>query len=398
MSFLIQCGYGPSDKIDNAISSGLAAGAILSPRHENPDRLKNRAVALLRNYPTATIMMDPQYYVATLLNPKDGKLPDYDYYAQNSGMNRTQFTNRRIHSIVSDCLDFQANLGVDFSYHISPTVLCDDFRDYWSQIVLSMAAEAMDQKKPDTDLLISLLIGEGALRSRDAVEDFADALTQLADATGFYLVLRRDSSSLTHSPEPEILANLMYLIYILSEINQYQVWVGYSDWCGFMLEAVGARGTAGGWFQKERQFSMSAFQPSAGGRQPRPRYSSLPLFANPLLFPELENVNRAGLLGRVLSGGQFDAGLVVRGIIDVDAWSRDIEARAHWHSLSSLSRAVDGYVSIDDRLSECSRLIHSSRNLHTQLSTVVNFERPTAPDHLVDWQSAIVLFRSFTGI
>lgn len=398
MSFLIQCGYGPSDKIENAITDGVAHGAVLSPRHEAPDKLERRARSIRRDFPSATVMIDPQYYVATLLNPKDGKLPDYDYYAQNSGMNRTQFTNRRIHSIVTDCLGFQANMNVGLSYHLSPTVLCDDFRDYWSQIVLSMASESMDLQDEDTDLLVSLLIGEGAFRSRDAVEDFADALTQLTDVAGFYLVLRRDSASLRHSPEPEILANFMYLIYILSEINQYQVWIGYTDWCGFMLEAVGATGTAGGWFQKERQFSMSAFQPSNGGRQPRPRYSSIPLLANPLLFPELEDINRAGLLNRVLSGSTFDSALIARGRIDGNAWPRDVEARAHWYSLSSVRRSIAQHPATSDRLDECTRLIRASRGLHTQLATVVNFEHPTGPGHLEDWQSAIVLFRSITGV
>ncbi len=398
MSLLIQCGYGPSAKIENAISEGVAKGVILSPRHENPEKLEKRAGALLRDNPGATVMMDPQYYVATLPNPKDGKLPYYDYYARNSGMTRTQFTNRRIHSIVKDCLSFQANLEAELSYHMSPTVLCDDFRDYWSQIVLNMASEAMDLQDGETGLLVSLLIGEGAFHSRDAVEDFADALTQLTDVAGFYLVLRRDSSSLDHSPKPEILTNLMYLVYILSEINQFEVWVGYSDWCGFMLEAVGANGTAGGWFQKERQFSMSAFQPSRGGRQPRPRYSSIPLLANPLLFPELEDIIRAGLLDRVLSGSPFDAALVGRGKIDEGAWPRDVEARAHWYSLSTLSDSIGKHESIDDRLNACSRLIRVSRELHTQLSTVVNFERPTGPEHLENWQSAIVLFKSLTGL
>ena len=106
-------------------------------------------------------------------------------------------------------------------------------------------------------------------------------------------------------------ANFLYFCHVLS-LNDYKIIVGYSDWPGFMLEAVGADFTACGWYQNLRQFSMDRFQPRDGGRRPRKRYSSYKLLYSPLLSPELQDMYKVGILNQVLSGSEYDD-LIING-------------------------------------------------------------------------------------
>lgn len=397
---LAQAGYGRGNKIDTALDDNLVGGAILSPKDERRDRLEQYVTELRGNYPDASIMVDPQFYVTTVSVPRDGRLPEYEYYAHHAPLSRTQFSPKQIARYVKACLDYQDGLP-GLSYILSPSVLFDDFRDSWSQIALNMAEASIDHRDGLTDappLLVTIVTSEVALRSATGMGEFLDALSGL-NADGFYLLVNRSSPSYQAAMDTRAMENLMYFVHVLADLNEYRVIVGYSDWLGFLLHAVGAWATATGWHQSLRQFSMTRFEPAGGGRRPRKRYSSTPLLSNPLVVPELDDISRAGLLGSVLSGNGYDT-ILQRGPASGEAsWTDEIGCLAHWAAVGRAIERIEAQRRPAAKLNAAVQLIDAARILYDRLlSRGVNMEPRTGPDHLTSWRDSVLNFRHSAGV
>jgi hypothetical protein len=400
---LAQVGYGRGSKVHEGLDEGTVTGAILSPKDEGRDRLEQCVIDLRSSYSDSVVMIDPQFYVTTLNTPRDGHLPEYDYYAAHAGLGRTQFSPRQIERYVGDCLNYQHNSLDGISYLVSPNVMFDDFRDSWSQIALNMAEAAVDHRdrrlSDPVPLLVSIVTSEVALRSATGLAEFLDALSSL-EADGFYILVHRNSSTYQAAMDPNAMANLMYMAYVLARVNDYQVFVGYSDWLGMLLQAVGTTGTASGWHQSLRQFNMGRFMPAEGGGRARKRYSSAPLLSAPLLEPELEDIFRAGRINDVLTGSSHDA--ILRGgpAAGANRWTDPIACRAHWASLESILSPVST-GRIPSRLVAATQLIDQAETLYARLAArpnFVNFEAQTGPGHLAQWREAITAFRAMAGV
>lgn len=374
----------------------------MSPRDERRDRLEQTIQGWRSSHPNAKVMFDPQFYAANLNNPRDGHLSEFDYYNNNSGLGRTQFSGSRIQRYVKECLDYQhQTFGGNVAFLISPTILFDAFRDSWSQIALNMAVESaeyhssLDSPRP---LLVSLVISETAFQTMDAVEEFLDALTEI-DVRGFYIIIRRNSASVQNAMESAPFGRLLYFCHVLTAINEYDVIVGYSDMHSFLLQAAGVTHTATGWYQNLRQFSLARFQPSSGGRRPRKRYSSAPLLSCPLINPELQDIYLANLLPRVLSGSAHDGILQNGPASGEQSWSDEISCLAHWHSLNAITQRLSTLPTQPARIQESERLMRNALTLYSQLgSQNVSFEPSTGPDHIREWQDSLQEFRALAGV
>ncbi len=402
MSVLAQCGHGRGSKIERGLSDGVIHGVIMSPRDERKDRLEQAIQDWGGSHPNALVMFDPQFYAATLNNPRDGHLSEFDYYNNNSTLGRTHFSGTRIQGYVRECLDYQhQTFGNNIAYLISPTILFDAFRDSWSQIALNMAIESADYHSSLTSprpLLISLVISETAFQTMDAVEEFLDALTEI-DAQGFYIIIRRNSEFVQNAMESASFGRIMYFYHVLTTINEYNVIVGYSDWHSFLLEVAGVTHTATGWYQNLRQFSLARFRPSSGGRRPNKRYSSAPLLSYPLVNPELQDIHLANLLHLVLSGSNYDAILQNGPAAGESNWTDEISCLAHWYSLNDLSRRISAHHVQSVKIQEAEQLMQNALTLYAQLeSQNVSFDPTTGPDHIREWQDSLQEFRALAGL
>lgn len=402
MSLLAQSGYGRGGKIEQGLAVGMIKGFIMSPRDERRDRLEQAIAQWGQDHADAVVLFDPQFYAATLNAPRDGHLSEYDYYNNNNGLGRTHFSGTRIRRYVKECLDYQHDtFDGNISYLISPSILFDGFRDYWSQVALNMAVESAEYLASLTGpepLLISIVVSETAFQSIDAMEEFLDAITEL-DVEGFYIIVRRSANSLQNAMEAASFGRLMYFSYVLADINKYTVIVGYSDWHSFLLETVGVMHTACGWYQNLCQFSLARFQPAMGGRRPRKRYSSIPLLTSPLINPELQDIYLAGLLPSVLSGSQYDSILANGPTAAEPNWSDESACLSHWFSLDSLSQRISAHTNMRARIQEADQIMRSARTLYSQFeSQGVSFEPSTGPGHIVEWQNAVQEFRGIARI
>jgi len=401
MPLLAQCGYGRSDKIEQGLAAESISGVILSPRDEGRARLESFHADLRRAVPTATVLFDPQFYAATLSNARDGNLPEYPYYTNNSGLSRNQFRPRQIQDYVRACLDYQVQSLPGLTYLVSPSVSFDDFRDSWSQIALSMAEASIDywpELNTETPLLITIVLSESSLRDPTRMNEFLDTLSAL-EVSGFYLLIQRNSTTLAPAMDVGSMSNLLYFVYILATLNDYHVVMGYSDWMGFLFQAVGAAMSASGWHNSLKQFTLSRFLPQTGGRRPRKRYSSLRLLSCPLVVPELEDVYRARLLPSVLTGGTYDYILQDGPGRGESAWTDAISCLAHWESLSRLYAAVEAPPTVPARLVAATNLIRSAEAAYTRLNVAgIYFEPSTGPEQLSLWLDSIAAFRQEASI
>lgn len=402
MSVLAQSGFGRGDKIEQGLAAGIIDGVIMSPCDETKDRLENGIRQLRREFPDAQILFDPQFYLATLSAPRDKHLGEYDYYANNSGLGRTQFSPSLIRRYTQNCINYQYNeMGDELSYLLSPTILFDGFSDYWSQVAINMAVESVDHYATldsPPPLLISLVISETALQSLVALEEYLDALTEL-DVEGFYIIIRRNANFLTNAMDPHCFGQFLYMCHVLRNINNYVVVVGYSDWHSFILESAGATFTACGWYQNLRYFSLSRFLPQTGGRRPRKRYSSSPLLSCPFIMPEMEDIHLAGFLSNVLTGAASDSILMHGPASGEPNWTDVVSCLTHWTSLHSLSTRISNLNSPVDRIQESLNIINGAFNLYNFLiGHGINFDTMTGPQHLFDWQMSINEFRATARI
>ena len=141
---LAQCGYGKSEKVQKGLRDGSVEGVILSPRDESQEHLVEFSHQIRNEFKNALILFDPQFYAATLADPRNGKLLEYRYYSDNRRLSRTQFGARHVSKYAKDCLDFQHSELGTVDYLISPSVVFEDFQDSWSQVALNLADASLD--------------------------------------------------------------------------------------------------------------------------------------------------------------------------------------------------------------------------------------------------------------
>jgi len=396
MSVYAQHGYGKGTKLEAAFREGVINGVILSPRDETSANMATLVANVRRDYPQAAVLFDPQVYAGAVSAARDGHLGEYPYY--RPGLTRRDLSRPGdLRRIPETTLEYQRTLGT--TRLLAPTVCFDDFRDPWSQIAVSLASEALEvvQQWPDAPrMLLTLVIAESAFASREGMDEFLDLITGL-DAVGFYLVIKRESASYQATFEAERLKHLLYFVYSLSSINGFEMICGFSDLVGVLLHAAGATHTATGWFSGLRQFTLARFQPSSGGRRPRPRYTSAPLL-NSILVSELDALAALGAHTVVLSGTPEDRSFSSTATPGSLPWPPDTAILHHWRVLSSLvDRIGDGDIS--ERLATCSRLITNAAGSYAALQRRgASFNWSSNATHLADWADAIAGFRTLAGI
>lgn len=394
MTLLAQHGWGKSGKIISGLNDESISGLIVSPRDETPENAAALIASIASDYPDSTRLFDPLFHAGQIMRANDGKLPRYNYYKPN--LTRRDFIGARKYAgYAADVLGYQYEL--DVTAIVSPTIELVNFGDSSAQIALQLA-DASATHHADADdtrrLLLSFLINENALGSRDDLDDFLDAIT-LMEADGFYLLMSRANS--THNPliEPERLAGLMYMVYILRVVNRLDVYCGYSDLIGLPLHAAGATATACGWYGTLRRFTFKRFRPSSGGQQPRPRYLSTPALES-ILITELDSVFEAGLINQFLSGTDYDTEFQTKAPLSV-TWSAETAALHHWAALAAKISEIES-LAVDEALTNVSDWIDTAETIRSEAEMLgVQFEPPSGT-HLDMWRRAINLFRDMAEI
>lgn len=397
MLLLAQQGYGRSDKIERGIRDGSLSGVILSPRDTAADSLPPFIEALRTEFgDELEILFDPQFFASVIPDSTDRHLPEYPYY--RPGLGRSNFLSASdVSRYVRDAISYQASL--DLTSVISPTVAFDNFSESYCQTALQLAAESCSVYSdigPDQQLILSFVMGEAAVADIDSVFEFLDIATAW-QTDGFHLVIEPSNTRYPNTIDSERLANLMYIIYSLGEINEKEIVVAYADFEGLLLGAAGATSMATGWYSGLRQFSRTRWLPSTGGRAPNARYSSAPLLNSITVVPELLAAYRVGRAADCLSDTDYDTGFQDANPADVP-WSRPEQCLQHWAVLSALLDQTDSSA-IADRLGLVRELIENAVVVYEELGDLgVVFDGPTGPARLTQWSQAIDRFVQLAGL
>ncbi len=397
MSILAQCGWGMAKKVEKGLQGNHISGLILSPKDMDVRKVVAKYHDIKKAFPNAFIIFDPQFYVSVLPDPRDGKLPTYNYYRAHCGLSRAYFKSSNIEHIVHDCIEFQLEHLNGLSAIVSPTIGFSSFSDSWSQIALNMAFESVDQykhKSTGCPLIVSLLIDEIAFNSKKEMMGFLSALCEI-DADGFYIIIRRNDSHSLHITH-ERFSLILYMTYILSYLNKYRIIFGYCDLYSFLLEAAGADLVGSGWYKNLRMFSNQRFYQSSGGRRPRKRYSSLPLLSSPLLIPEMQEVYQRNELNQVITKDQYSAILSQGPGLGNTQWTDEVSCLANWKTLSTLSRKISQCHDFNKKMETAQKLIDNSLSLYNLLQGLgIDFEYTTGPHHIHEWNKSIKEFKDY---
>lgn len=390
MRLFAQHGWGKTDKIDRGLETGHIDGVIIGPHDEDPDNLPTFVNQIAELPGDPDVMVDPQTYVSLLPNANEGKLPLYDYYHPNLSLR--DFSPRKVQRFVQEALDFQRGLQV--SSIISPTIIQDSFTDRTSQIALSLAQESIEYwdgiADDDRPLFVAFVFAESSLSSHNQVAEFLDTIS-LYDVPGFYLVIDRNDAVYSQDFQPSRLCEFLKMIYSLRR-GRFEVICGYCDFLGILYTAVGAHACATGWSQKLRRFNRRRFLPSRGGRQPRDRYSSLPLI-NSIFMTELDACQEAGRLRAVKSNTPYDRVFDGHSMPSGVSWSTESATLHHWASLATAFQNVSGGT-MRDRLQVLSQMVTQAQALYEDLATQgITFEVQNGPSHLRSWADALEAFR-----
>ncbi|MCA1318369.1 hypothetical protein LC085_00475 [Bacillus tianshenii] len=401
MYLLAQHGWGKSNKIQTGLDNGSIEGVIFSPKDEKIESLEACLSSLRTEYPNSEIILDPQFYHTTIQNTKDGRLSEYPYFNGYHGI--SAFSNyRNIRKFTSETLSYQENKA--FNYITAPSIYMSSFSSREAQIMLSIALESLQVKIDENfqkPLLISLTIHEQAFTDKKQMEDFLDELSRI-EFHGVYLTVVRNPSGYHQSfDDSKKLANILSLIYSLSEINGFNVKLGFSDFLGLLYIAAGASHIATGWSQGLRRFTLDqrVLPSSGGGRRPRPRYSSSPLL-NSILLSEIFSVRDSailkGNLNNYLSGTIYDAEINKSN----PSWDDNTSLYHHWASINESANTIfNGLTDATERFDSLERAIANAEGLYTMLEAAhIQLDSKSNSAHLNIWKEAITEFRSDSSV
>lgn len=401
MYILAQHGWGKGNKIQTGISNDSIGGVILSPKDEKIESLESFITGLSAEFPNTEILLDPQFYHTTIQNSKEGRLAEYPFFQGYHGI--SAFSNyRNIRRFAYDTLNYQESK--EFTYIISPSIYMSSFSSREAQIMLSMAMESLQVKLDEgfeKPLMVALTIHEQAFMDKKQMEDFLDELSTI-EFDGVYLTVVRNPNGYHQSfDDSRKLANILSFVYSLSEINGFNVKLGFSDFLGLLYLAAGANHIATGWSQGLRRFTLDqrVLPSTGGGRRPRPRYSSAPLL-NSILLSEIFSVRDSsilrGSLGNYLSGTNFDSEITKTNY----TWDDNTSLYHHWASISNVANSIfQNTYDATDRFDALERAISNAEGLYTLLDSAhIQLDSKSNGAHLGVWKEAISEFRRDSSV
>lgn len=388
MSFFIQHGYGKSDKIQELASAGSLAGVVLSPADEDQASLR-ATVSMCKELGLETLL-DPQTYVYSLSPVGSGK--KHENHGLSFGPIHWSIGASDQQAIVDAIRAANANVGINGPY-IAPSCLQAGFDDVWTSLSVNLARAAADRWGPEATIA-TLLLDESALGNWSAIGDWLDVATTL-DLRGFYLIVNRRSKDYPPRTWDYIkLANLLRIIYILSELNEYEIYFGYADIVGQLGIAVGATAAASGWHYGLRSFNQQKWQPQpAGGRAPAPRYFAGKLWTSLRAEPETDALLRLSLRDKIFRSGFVDY-YDSSGLSD---WTRSDAQIQHLALLAERNAKIAGLTTATERVELVMKSLESAERLFAEIATtgavlppdyrsqVATYRR--AIDHLNDHES-----------
>lgn len=389
MTFVVQHGYGKSDKIEFVANLAPVSSVVLSPTDEEPGTMQ-LTVSKLKELGIRPLL-DPQTYLYTAGVDLAGRC--HPEHGLNFSTIRWSQSPREVERAIEAVGAANNHVGIETI--IAPSILQTSFEDIWTPLGIQYA-RAASEAWPDKDVYATAVFEEMAFGGWEQINDYLDEITTI-NVTGFYLLTNHRSAAAYPATgwDPDRLANAMRMIYTLTEINDYELLWGYSDIEGLLGIAAGATGSATGWHNSLRRFSVDKWRPKSGGAQPIPRR-----FVDSLLSPlridgELSAIPVEGV-GALPVGSTADR-IFREHINDPESWKRSIAQKHHMISVAGLVTELVS-LSVPARLDTVQRWLSAGLQLFDTLARQnLVFERSYVTKLRV-LARAIDTFRNAEGI
>lgn len=381
MGLLAQHAYGKSTKISVGLDNNFLSGVILSPKAENPEKLKEFIDEL--NSLDVTVYFDPQFYMCAFEGSVSlCKLEKYDFWRDDQVTKKYLSAPQNIRGIVSRYVEYQ--VGVGLKSIVSPNVFFESFDSRMSQISLSLANESISMCC-NKDVYISLCINESAFSNFDDECEFLDIIS-LFDVKGFYIIIERNANENPNVIESEKMANIMYFLYNLAEINGFDVILGYSDYVGLPFYTSGIKHIATGWYENTRKFDRNNFYRKDGMRRPNKRYYSNKLLNSILLIPELQMIQEGNMLGSVLSQTQYDH--YMYNDLAGSLWTDHYSCLSRWEAENQIIKEIDQKRTIREKVAFMKQKIYDAKKIYSFLPEDY-FDTKSKSTHLDMWMGGL---------
>jgi hypothetical protein len=389
MRLLAQHGFGEGDKINEGLRDGSISGVVYGAKDITPDRLRERIRDIHESWPEASLLFDPQFYVAMLGSNPNVRLGNLEKYSYFSTIRRGQLEgSNTIEEQIRNVLQFEANLPL--TAIVTPNIVVSRSFDSVEAVIaknfVRLARRGYAALNDPRPLYATLAMSREALTDKGELQAFLNDITLLDEKPdGFYLLIAGSSSEArAEFLNSDVLAAWMLLNYSL-KVNGYHVINGYSDLMSPILGAVGGDFACTGWFNTLRSFSLERFAPtSTGGRQPIQRYLSTRLL-NRITFIELNALRRA--FPGIVNGLGRDA------LYDQPEPERNQEVLQSWEALAAIL-AKTSNRDVAENLAACGAALDDAEDLYAHIAmSGYPLDAKSSNQHLEPLRGAIELFK-----
>jgi hypothetical protein len=368
MKLFAQHGSNGKNRIPDGFERGLLDGVIMSPRDIRYQTLIATLDEIADLDADAARLFDPQFYGcfhATLPGSRLGELNKGDYAYFGTRRRSALEREANVRTDIRACLEFQADLNL--TAFIAPNIVIRRSLDSREAVIaksfIRNTAEVHEEIGYDLPVFATLAISIPALLNRQELHGLLSDLTALdVPPRGFYLLIENPEGDV--SPwlmEPEALANWLLINHSL-KINGFEVINGYSDVLSPYLGITGADAGAGGWWNTLKTFSLSRFEPTAGGgRFPIARYTSCALLKS-IRYTELHALRDE--VPEILNDLPTDA------LYDADEGSKpeeySNEALQNWEAIRELNDRLIVEGDIEGSLEACRDALNDAEQYYVQ--------------------------------
>jgi len=430
MAFLVNVGYQAALELSEYPKGGILIASTLSKHTlERCD--------LDKKYPHLTFrLFDPQLYLSGLdanISPdhcadlssypwfcvpevddyesSEQKQSDWKKDAKKKISSQWQGTHStepdRIREAVGKCIEFQINIGCGAIIFPSPLTvdLSTDYRD--ETMWLDMGIQYI-QERGGIDLPIYATVALSDLCTFHLDPPKNNLLQLILDVVssrevdGVYLVIEQssESDSTRHLRNTRSLWTALHLTYIFSHDCELDVCCNFFGSFGLILEAVGAKYWASGWYKSLYRLRLA--DKARGGRVYPSFWANL-ASVDIHLDEDFDKLNEAGVLSKTTdkkttsSAGLLDAAAQGIKVKDVPDWvyrvNNRTSARNHFilsqiDNDSNLSRIKEA-----DRLDYVQNKLTNAVQFSVEIATTLGPTGKTSVDHVQSWLDALIRFR-----
>lgn len=358
--FYHQLGHQDQRRCLEMLQNDQGAGAILSPRHLDDNKLREYARFFTET--GGELLLDPQFYDPVFFDEREDcplGLGDYTTYdLWNPSVQR---------SVVGRILGYERELGV--SHLIAPCPYArEGITESWLDLVSGMttvAREWLISEGEGTALLATVSVPAFVIAADDERARLLNRIVGL-EVDGFYLALESD----LFPANTDFLSGILDIIFRLKQ-NQFLVILGYAGYSAYLSFPFGLDAFASGGFDNRRAFSFSEWEtvePSIR-HAPRDRFCTTRLLGR-IVFPdEAELLYNRGLWAALDDASPY-AAVLFEGrrpseVAAAGQWGREESFKHYLWTCSALAETFR-QRSRDDRVQQVRHLASEAQIRYQQ--------------------------------